>query len=271
MRRRLALGTYTCQPYFEYDNPIRYGYKYVPNFRLEGLWNPANPYLANSENSTAPTGRDDSFPYLFETDEMGFPNDPGPWQESYDIVIAGDSFTIRTAPKTWMELLKAQTGADILTLGAPSWSTLNEVEAIKQFGLDKNPDWVILMFFEGNDLVNTGQYLERRDSGLDWRAYDLQDVPLRRRLITPHFARYLWHKLFPSTETEPVNYRYPISASTEAGEIETVFKEVHLLGLSADYDTLAQSDEFAAMKEGRVGIAGAHRSTGSAAAGGLYS
>jgi hypothetical protein len=244
------IGTYYCQPYFEYDKPIRYGYKYIPGFRLEGMWNPANPYLANSENSTAPIGRDDSFLYLFETDDMGFPNKPGPWQDKYDIVIAGDSFTIRTAPQTWIELLAEQTNSDILTLGAPSWSTLNEVEAVKQFGLDKNPQWVILMFFEGNDLVNIGQYLERRDSGLDWREYDMQNVPLRRRLITPHFARYLWQKLFPPEEAAPIEYRYPVAASTEAGEIGTVFKEVHLLPLSADYETLALSDEYAAMQEG---------------------
>ncbi|MBX3060100.1 MAG: hypothetical protein KF770_26895 [Anaerolineae bacterium] len=244
------IGTYYCQPYFEYDKPIRYGYKYIPGFRLEGMWDPANPYLANSENSTAPTERHDAFPYLFETDDMGFPNKPGPWQDNYDIVIAGDSFTIRTAPQTWMELLAEQTGSNILSLGAPSWSTLNEVEAIKQFGLDKNPDVVLLMFFEGNDLVNTGQYLERRDSGLNWREFDMQDVPLRRRLLTPHFARYLWGKLFPAEETTPAKYRYPVTASTEVGEIETVFKEVHLLPLSADYETLARSDEFAAMKEG---------------------
>ncbi len=244
------IGTYYCQPYFEYDKPIRYGYKYIPGFRLEGMWNPANPYLANSENSTAPIGRDDSFLYLFETDDMGFPNKPGPWQDKYNIVIAGDSFTIRTAPQTWIELLAEQTNSDILTLGAPSWSTLNEVEAVKQFGLDKNPQWVILMFFEGNDLVNIGQYLERRDSGLDWREYDMQNVPLRRRLITPHFARYLWQKLFPPEEAAPIEYRYPVAASTEAGEIGTVFKEVHLLPLSADYETLALSDEYAAMQEG---------------------
>jgi hypothetical protein len=242
------ISAYYCQPYFEYDKPVRLGYKYEPGFRLEGMWNPANPYLANAENSTAPTPRDDSFYYVFETDEMGFPNGPQPWQDSYDVLIVGDSFTIRTAPKTWIELLAEQTGKSILTLGAPSWGTLNEVEAIKQYGLDKRPEWVIVMFFEGNDLLNTAQYMERRDSGLDWREYDMQDVSLTRRLITPHFVRYLWDKLFPEAEAEPVKYRYPVAASTEAGEIETVFKDVHLLTLSADYETLAQSDEFAAVK-----------------------
>lgn len=244
------IGTYYCQPYFEYDKPVRIGYKYVPGFRLEGMWDPANPFLANSEDSTAPTERDDAFYYEFETDEMGFPNSQYEWQAAYDIIIVGDSFTIRTAPKTWIELLAEQTGQDILTLGAPSWSTPNEVEAIKQFGLDKNPEWVILMFFEGNDLINVGQYMERRDSGLDWREYDMQDVSFQRKLLTPHLARYLWEKMFPEEETAPAEYRYPVVANTEVGEIETVFKDIHLLPLSADYETLAHSDEFAEVKRG---------------------
>jgi hypothetical protein len=163
-------------------------------------------------------------------------------------VIAGDSFTIRTAPTTWIERLEQHAGQEILTLGAPSWSTLNEAEAIRQFGLDKQPEFVLLMFFEGNDIINTQQYLQRKESGLDWREYDMQDVSIFRRLLTPHFVTHLWQQLFPPEEAETPDYRYPVVASTEAGPIETVFKEVHLLPLSADYETLAASDEFTAVK-----------------------
>lgn len=248
------IGTYTCQPYFEYDKPLRIGYRYTPDFKLEGLWNPANPYLANSENSTAPTDRDDSFAYRFVTDDHGFPNEPAAWQAQYDIVIAGDSFTIRTAPTTWIERLEQYAGQEILTLGAPSWSTLNEAEAIRQFGLDKRPKFVLLMFFEGNDIINTQQYLERKESGLDWREYDMQDVSLYRRLLTPHFVAYLWQQLFPPEEETVPDYRYPVVANTEAGPIETVFKDIHLLPLSADYDTLAASDEFAAVKSTLIAL-----------------
>lgn len=248
------IGTYTCQPYFEYDKPVRIGYRYTPNFQLEGQWNPANPYLANSDNSTAPTGRDDSFAYRFVTDDHGFPNEPAAWQEQYDIVIAGDSFTIRTAPTTWIERLEQHAGQEILTLGAPSWSTLNEAEAIRQFGLDKNPKFVLVMFFEGNDIINTQQYLERRDSGLDWREYDMQGVSLYRRLLTPHVVAYLWQQLFPPEPEAIPDYRYPVVASTEAGLIETVFKDIHLLPLSADYETLAASDEFTAVKSTLIAL-----------------
>lgn len=240
------IGTYDCQPYFEYDKPMRIGYRYTPGFRLEGMWDPASPFLADASAETAPSDRSDAFWYEFETDEMGFPNSQYAWRESYDIVIAGDSFTIRTAPQTWMELLAQMTGQQVLTLGAPSWSALNEVEAVKLYGLDKNPDWVIIMFFEGNDLINAAQYLERKDSGLSWKEFDLQGVPLTRRLLTPHLLRTFWRQLFPPPAVAPESYRYPVTASTEAGEIETVLKDVHLLPLSADYETLARSDEFKA-------------------------
>ncbi|MEZ4589643.1 MAG: hypothetical protein R3D55_00665 [Chloroflexota bacterium] len=116
------IGTYICQPYFEYDKPVRIGYRYTPNFQLEGLWNPANPYLANSEDSTAPSDRDDSFQYRFVTDDHGFPNEPAAWQTQYNLVVAGDSFTIRTAPTTWIERLEQYAGKGNFNAGRSSWA-----------------------------------------------------------------------------------------------------------------------------------------------------
>ncbi|MCP5098088.1 MAG: hypothetical protein GY943_21280 [Chloroflexi bacterium] len=250
------IGTYDCQPYFEYDDPIRIGYRYEPGFRLEGMWDPASPFLANAGDETAPSERSDAFWYAFETDEMGFPNSQYEWQDKYDIILAGDSFTIRTAPVTWIERMQEKSGQDILTLGAPSWSTLNQAEAIRMYGLDKNPDWVILMFFEGNDLINTAQYLERKDSGLDWKAYDMQGATWTERLITPHLLTYFMAQISPEddVESEPKTYRYPVTFSSEAGEIDTVLKDIHLLPISADYDTLARSDEFAVVGDTLIAL-----------------
>lgn len=245
------IGNYYCQPYFVYDKPVRIGYRYRPGFKFEGMWDPANPLLAAAGDTTHPTERSDAFWYVFEADEMGFPNSEYKWHDTYDIVIAGDSFTVRTAPQTWIELLQARTDDAILTLGAPSWSTLNEVEAIKLYGLDKNPQWVVLMYFEGNDIINVSQYLERRDSGLNWKEYDMQRASFTHRLLTPHVLKFLWQKTFSQDEeiaSQP-HYRYPVTASTEAGDIQTVLKDIHLLPLSADYETLANSEEFAAVKE----------------------
>lgn len=241
------LANYYCQPYFLYDKPIRLAYYYKPGLKLEGYWDPANPYLTDVGPETRPSDRSDAFWYVFETDEKGFPNSQYHWQDTYDMVVVGDSFITRTAPRTWIELLGAQTGRDILTLGAASWGTLNEVEAVKMFGLDKHPKWVVLLYFEGNDLLNVQQYLEKQPSGLDWREYDLQGVPFYRRLITYHLLKYALHGNGRSAD-EPVTYRYPMVVNTEVGPIETVLKDSHLLPMSASYETIAHSDEFAAMK-----------------------
>ena len=130
------VGNYYCQPYLVYDKPIDIAYRYQPGYKTAGWWNPADPHDANPGDETRPTGRNDTFWYTFQTDEMGFPNDEYTWRDQYDVVIAGDSFTLRSAPKTWIELLRQQTGLRVLTLGAPSWGPLNEVEAINQYGLD---------------------------------------------------------------------------------------------------------------------------------------
>lgn len=239
-----VFGTYYCQPYFVYDKPVRIGYRYKPNLHQEGMWDPADPHLAAAADETAPSDRSDAFWYVFETDEMGFPNSERVWRDQYDIIVTGDSFITRTAPQTWIELLGQQTGKSILTLGANSWSTLNEVEAVKLYGLDKNPAWVILLFFEGNDLINIGQYMERRDSGLDWREYDMQGIAWWRRLVTWQMARYFLQR--EDVAADFPRYRYPVTVNTEAGAIKTVLKDVHLLPISADYETLAHSDEFKA-------------------------
>lgn len=243
------IGNYYCQPYFQYDKPIRLAYHYKPGYSTEGWWDPANPNMANAADETAPTDRSDAFWYVFKTDDMGFPNEQSHWSGQYDMVIAGDSFTIRTAPKTWIELLQESSGLSALTLGAPSWSTSNETEAIKMYGLDKNPSWVLLMFFEGNDLFNTAQYIERQQSGLSWKEFDMRSASLGEKLVTPHLFKYWIGKWFTQDDSQSKRYRYPVTASTKAGDIQMVLKDIHLLPLSAGYETLAHSDEFSYTKQ----------------------
>jgi hypothetical protein len=246
------IANYYCQPYMEYDKPIKLAYHYVPGYKTEGMWDPADPRTANPGNETRPTGRSDAFLYKFQTDEKGFPNDEYKERDQYDIVVTGDSFTIRTAPKTWIESLRDLTGMSVLTLGAPSWGPLNETEAIKQYGLDKKPKWVAVMYFEGNDLFNTEQYLERRATGMSWKEYDFSQASLGDQLITPHLIDYALKKVLPPATPAPLEYRYPVTASTEAGPIPMVLKDFHLLPMSADSDTMAKSDEFAAIKQSLV-------------------
>ena len=108
------------------------------------------------------------------------------------------------------------------------------------------------MYFEGNDLFNTEQYLERQATGMSWKEYDFSQSSLGDQLVTPHLIEYALKKVLPSASPAPLEYRYPVTASTEAGPIPMVLKDFHLLPMSADYDTLAKSDEFAAIKQSLV-------------------
>jgi hypothetical protein len=209
--------------------------------------------MANATGEVAPSTRNDAFWYEFQTDEMGFPNDEAEWRDRYDIVITGDSFVIRSAPKTWIDALREQTSKSILVLGAPSWSTLNEVEALRMYGLDKRPEWALMMYFEGNDLFNTAQYIERQESGLSWKEFDMRGAPWHRKLLVLHLGKHLVNSLGKEPSTPP-RYRYPVAASTEAGEVDLVFKDIHLLPMSANYDTLSRSEEFARIKAELVAL-----------------
>ncbi len=240
------IGNYYCQPYMQYDKPIDLAYYYQPGFKFQGWWDPADPRLANPINEAVPSDRSDKFWYTFQTDSMGFPNDDTTWKDSYDMVIAGDSFVLRSAPKTWIELLREETGLSTLAFGASSWSPMNEAAAIKKYGFDKHPKWVILMYFEGNDLYGAGQYLERQPSGLSWADWDFQHSSLLDQLIVPHLVAYAAQQMIPSAQ--PLQYRYPVTASTEAGPIQMELKDVQLLPMSTDYTTIAHSDEFLAIE-----------------------
>ncbi len=240
------IGNYYCQPYLVYDKPINLAYHYQPGFKVAGWWDPADPHDANPGDETAPTGRSDKFWYTLQMDSMGFPNDDNPWKDHYDVVITGDSFVLRSAPKTWIESLREETGLSTLTLGAPSWAPMNYATAIEMYGLDKHPKWVLMMYFEGNDLYGTGQYLERQPTGLSWAEWDFQHSTLGDQLIVPHLVSIALQQWFPSNQ--PPHYRYPVTASTEAGPIKMVLKDFQLLPMSTDYETLARSDEFLAAK-----------------------
>jgi hypothetical protein len=71
-----------------------------------------------------------------------------------------------------------------------------------------------MLYFEGNDLLNVAQYIERENSGLDWREYDLQGVAWYRRLVTVPSGTLA---LQPAPEPSEVRYRYPLTVNTEAG------------------------------------------------------
>ncbi len=232
-----------CWWFFEYDNPPRFGHIYKPGYSYEGPFNPADPAVVGAEKETCPTGRDDTFQYSFYVDDLGFVN-PTPWASEYDIVISGDSFTQSFAPVWWIDLLREQTGMSILNLGVGGWGTLSEVEAIRAYGLDKNPKWVVLLYFEGNDLFNVGQYDERRKAGTDWRTYQLRQAKPLERMVMPHLLQY-WASLITDagTDVPPQSgeCHYPMTVYTNYGSFQTIFSDELIEQLSWSREQIESS------------------------------
>jgi hypothetical protein len=92
------------------------------------------------------------------TDANGFRNSP-PEKATYDIVALGDSFTRASGVATpWPQKLAEYTGSDVLNLGDVGFGPQDELKVLQQYGLKKQPQWVIMAYFEGNDLYDAAAY-----------------------------------------------------------------------------------------------------------------
>jgi hypothetical protein len=244
-RSSLTLAHAFCHYEYQYDRPLRLGYLFRPGYEFDGDWNPADPSQINQADQTCGSIPDQSFHYTFRTDEYGFVGNESPWQDHYDIVIAGDSFSRSFAPVWWQQLLTEQTGMSTLNLGMDGWATLSEVEAVREFGLDKQPRWVLLLYFEGNDLFGVEEYHRRRESGLDWRSYQLKQVGPFERLIVPHVLSYAGQTIKDFVQPPKKVCRYPMMVATNVNRFSTVFYNVHISQLSASRAEIADSEAWA--------------------------
>lgn len=106
-------------------------------------------------------------------DDTGFCNPPDdPYQRAaIEMVTIGDSFTWCTTvdpAQTWTHRLGATVGASVYNLGAPGRGLYEYLQALKKFGLQKNPRVVVMAVFEGNDLrdaLHFVSYKEKLTSG----------------------------------------------------------------------------------------------------------
>lgn len=242
-----VLGVGLCKPHYRYDDPPVLGYTYQPGYVYEGPWNPADPVTAEAEKETCPTERDDTFHYVMRVDDKGFVN-PSPWRDQYDIVIVGDSFAVPFARVYWLDVLREATGKTALGLGVAGWGPLSELEALRMYGLDKNPEWVIMLYFEGNDLFNAEQYDVRRRAGVDWLTYEAQQVGLLERLAAPYALRAWGDAVFnPPSPVETC--RYPMEVSTNTHTFETIFFYPHIHMLSKSSQQIKSSSAWALTRQ----------------------
>ncbi|MEJ2013520.1 MAG: GDSL-type esterase/lipase family protein [Anaerolineales bacterium] len=93
----------------------------------------------------------------YRINALGFRGeDPVP--ERVDVVALGDSFTFGVGTQyPWPELLARDTGMTVLNLGMGGTDPPKFVNPLIEFGLPREPQYVVLAYFEGNDLYTCYQ------------------------------------------------------------------------------------------------------------------
>jgi len=174
------------------------------------------------------------------TDVHGFRNPP-PEKATYDIVALGDSFTRASGVATpWTQKLAEYTGSDVLNLGDVGFGPQDELKVLRQYGLKKQPQWVIMAYFEGNDLYDAASYEQANP------------------FILFRFGRYIlgqgveaWQEGRSDSAQAAVipTYRYPITITINQKELEMVFFSSYISWLSLSEEEIASSQNYRLVSE----------------------
>lgn len=184
------------------------------------------------------------------TDADGFRNFP-PVKNHYPIVALGDSFTIAATVATpWPQGLAEYEGVDVLNLGEAGSGSQQQQDILRRFGVKKQPQWVIMAYFEGNDLYDTGGY------------------ELANPFILARLGKYiLTRQTQPSnndiqgnadpaggstgansSEIDPI-YQYPIAVTINNNTLDMAFFSYYVSWLAIDGRVIESSKNFQLVKE----------------------
>ena len=195
-RPHIAGGGLFLRKDLMFDNPpISVGFRYYPNQDYWVNYNDTNRDLYNSlsQSPSQQTGSADGSALArihFITDENGYPN-PSPLHDQYDVVTTGDSFSGAGWVSTpWPRMLEELSKKTVLNLSIPMYGPQAEVEAVKRFGLTRHPKWVIVGYFEGNDLTDALAYDEVQKSDYSWVKYSMKHGGLVSTLISIQTLRF---------------------------------------------------------------------------------
>ena len=234
-RPRLAGGGMFLRTDLVFDRPIQVGFHYLPNQDLTHVYRRSDGdlYRRQAGSLPLPDRKDETVlaRIHFVTDDNGYPN-PTPLRERYDIVAAGDSFTtpaVVAAP--WPRVVERLTGRSVLNLGVAGYGPQQEVAAVTNYGLPRHPSWVVLAYFEGNDLiVEAPAYESKRRTHLSWIEEDLATAGPYQRSAALQSLRSAFDVLSRPPAGPP---RFPLELSLGGRSVAVAFYDVYESALTA--------------------------------------
>jgi hypothetical protein len=99
--------------------------------------------------------------FIRRTDDDGF-RLPRKTADFYPIIALGDSFT-EGGEVPWVDVLAEELDTPVRNLGWRGWGPLQEAEVMRQYG-GSDHDWVLIAYFEGNDLSNIQTAFQQLDT-----------------------------------------------------------------------------------------------------------
>jgi hypothetical protein len=174
------------------------------------------------------------------TDAHGFRNSSSE-MTTYDIVALGDSFTRASGVAfSWPQKLTEYSGSDVLNLGDVGFGPQDELKVLRQYGLKKQPDWVIMAYFEGNDLHDAAAYEQANP------------------FILTRFAKYILDQSFDAWQARggdntqagvTPSYQYPIMVTINNKDLEMSFFPYYIAWSSVSREEIESSQNYRITRE----------------------
>ncbi len=195
--------------------PIRFYAGMGDSFTYQGQITapPPNPYEIISE-----------YIPLYDADGFRAPQKPA---ERYQVIALGDSFTeAYTVAIPWTDVLANETGLSVRNLGVRGYGMIEEALIMKTYANDQSMDYVVVAFFEGNDVSNAESYY--------WTDFKPPlEVTGQETVRDNTFWQFV--------HTPQPRYKYPLNLTLNGKTTPMTFLEGFLWGLNVELADIAQS------------------------------
>jgi hypothetical protein len=175
---------------------------------------------------------------VYRTNSIGF-RGSNPVPGKVDVVALGDSFTFGVGAETpWPEEMAADYNLQTLNLGMGGTAPPKHIYPLVEFGLSREPSFVIEAYFEGNDFFPC--YQPAQPSGPRWGD----------RLISPDVVGSLIESLRTGlgrqTITSALTYNEvtPLEATINDQTVLLTFSPAYSATLTMDKETLINSENW---------------------------
>ena len=261
------------EPFFqsyEFDDVITVGYRYRAGIPIRGrmMASEANLFVQQPDLLRPIPEKDDGvlLEASFTADENGYRN-ASPLLERYSIAVSGDSFTsLNIEPRPWPSILTEKLGSPVLNLGLPGYGPQQEAQALIRFGLPRRPEWLVLAYFEGNDLIDAENYELKRRSGLGWCEYDFARAGILERLATYHLAGFALEELASHLGNKVTgaeeSYIYPFTATIAGRDVPLSFSTTYISRLELSREDVESLAGFRAAVEALRALSNEARAAG---------